>query len=261
MQIRLKKKKERFAQVHQNLLFSKISFKAKGIGSLLEFYSDGWELSLDFLIQKSKEGREAVRAGIKELEEAGFLHRHQEKDPKNGQFVTIWEFDSEGLTPEFDQNPAYGFSVCGSPVDGSPADGKSPPIYNNNKTDQNILYKNSLFPERVSQKKEEEEKVKNHLQNLVQHCKAPKKGSFGNFKDFKNWVVSNYPQNFTFYLKLDPWLPNTPFSLLAGFVAANGVVLKSDEAAQVWAHLFKKQDVFLPLMYSEIEKSKAEVVA
>ena len=95
MTIKLRKKEKDYAQVHRNLLFNQnLSFKSKGLGSLLEIYSDDFEVSEKTLINKSTDGKRALKSAIFELEREDFLIRIQTHNT-NGQFITIWIFDSE----------------------------------------------------------------------------------------------------------------------------------------------------------------------
>lgn len=95
MKIKLRKKDKDYAQVHRNMLFNPcLSLKAKGLGSILEIYSDDFELSEKTLINKSKDGKRALKTGIKELEKQDYLFRIQTHD-EIGQFTTVWIFDSE----------------------------------------------------------------------------------------------------------------------------------------------------------------------
>jgi len=95
MKIKLRKKEKNYAQVHRNMLFNaELSLKAKGLGSLLELYSDDIELSEKTLIKKNTDGKRALKTAIVELEKLDYLFRIQTHD-FNGQFMTIWIFDSE----------------------------------------------------------------------------------------------------------------------------------------------------------------------
>lgn len=96
MKIKLKKKKKEYAQVHRTMLFDKrLSNKAKGIGAILEYYSDEWELTLVTLIDKSKDSKKSVKSGLLELEVFEYLFRFQIHE--NGRMSSIWYFDSETL--------------------------------------------------------------------------------------------------------------------------------------------------------------------
>jgi hypothetical protein len=99
---KLRKKGSGFTQV-PNLLIndSRISFRAKGIWTLIESKPDGWIFREVNLITCSTEGRDAFRAAAKELIEFGWLKRFQERNSQ-GHFVTIYELMYEPLT----ENPS-----------------------------------------------------------------------------------------------------------------------------------------------------------
>ena len=98
MKIRLKKKETFYAQIHKNLLFSKlISIQAKGIGAILECYSDNYTLSFESLKIHSMLNDKTLRKYLKQLEENQFLFRIQ--IIKN--FELIWFFDSQTLDVTF----------------------------------------------------------------------------------------------------------------------------------------------------------------
>ena len=53
----------------------RLSWKAKGILAYLLSKPDDWQIKVVDLIKRSKDGREKVYAGIKELLNAGYLQR------------------------------------------------------------------------------------------------------------------------------------------------------------------------------------------
>lgn len=100
MQIKLRKKEKDYAQVHKRLLFNPcLSLKAKGLGAILECYSDNFEICMKTLIDKSTDGEKAIKSACKELTFNNYLFRFQILD-ENSKFKTIWIFDSEFI----DQN-------------------------------------------------------------------------------------------------------------------------------------------------------------
>ena len=98
MKIKLRKKEKNYAQVHRNMLENKnISLKAKGLGSILELYSDNFDLTQTTLIDKSIGEKRAFKSALKELETFDYLYRFQTHSSNDGQFLTVWLFDSEHL--------------------------------------------------------------------------------------------------------------------------------------------------------------------
>lgn len=80
-----------FTQVANVVITSPtISFKAKGIFSYLFSKPPGWKFSGDRISKKeSKDGRKSIYAGLKELENHGYLSR--EKEP-NGRMIYILKY-------------------------------------------------------------------------------------------------------------------------------------------------------------------------
>ena len=62
-----------------------LSFKAKGILSYLLSKPDDWKVYENDLVNQSKDGKTAVRSGLKELREQGYIVRTQ-KRTKEGKF-------------------------------------------------------------------------------------------------------------------------------------------------------------------------------
>lgn len=83
----LKKRiKNKFTPTPNEIINSKnLSFRAKGIWTFLNSKPDDWKFSVYRISQESKDGRDAVRNAIKELEKESFLFRKAIKD-ENGKF-------------------------------------------------------------------------------------------------------------------------------------------------------------------------------
>ena len=104
MKIKLKKKKNQYAQVHVNLLRDKaLSLKAKGLGAVLESYSDDFDVSIKSIELNSTDGAKAIKTAIKELENGYYLYRFQTHDD-DGKFITYWAFDSQKLEINYLKN-------------------------------------------------------------------------------------------------------------------------------------------------------------
>lgn len=71
-----------FTQV-ANALFrdSQLSFKAKGLFGYVSTHRNGWHVTISDLVRLGPDGREAVRAGLKELEAHGYLIRERLRRP------------------------------------------------------------------------------------------------------------------------------------------------------------------------------------
>ncbi len=63
----------------------RLSWKAKGIYLYLVSRPDKWDYYIQDIINRSKDGKDAVKSGIKELEKYGYLKRKKVKNEK-GQF-------------------------------------------------------------------------------------------------------------------------------------------------------------------------------
>lgn len=68
---------------------NRLSFKARGILSLIMSHREGWSLSIQSLADQNLEGKDAIRSAIEELETAGYLTRDQVNE--GGRFgESIW---------------------------------------------------------------------------------------------------------------------------------------------------------------------------
>jgi hypothetical protein len=80
--------KENFTQVPNQLIEDpNLSWKAKGIYLYLISKPTDWEFYMNHLKKQSTDGVTALRAGIKELEDAGYLVREKKYDPKTKQIL------------------------------------------------------------------------------------------------------------------------------------------------------------------------------
>ncbi|WP_405562768.1 hypothetical protein OG418_00460 [Streptomyces phaeochromogenes] len=73
---------DQFTQVANGLFRDpRISFKAKGVFGLISTHREGWRMSVTDLARRGRDGEAAVKSGLKELEEHGFLLRERERRP------------------------------------------------------------------------------------------------------------------------------------------------------------------------------------
>ncbi|MGW2492365.1 hypothetical protein ACWCV9_34875 [Streptomyces sp. NPDC001606] len=69
---------DQFTQIANGLFRdSRLSYKAKGIFGYVSTHRDGWQVTVADLVSVGPDGREAVRAGLKELERYGYLIRER----------------------------------------------------------------------------------------------------------------------------------------------------------------------------------------
>lgn len=108
MKIKLKKKENSYAQVHKNMLFDRtLSLKAKGLGAILESYSNDFDVNMKSIELGNADGIKSIRSATKELEDGYYLFRFQVRD-KGGLFTTFWVFDSERLDVDYLKNIIVG---------------------------------------------------------------------------------------------------------------------------------------------------------
>ncbi|EMF23351.1 hypothetical protein H114_29026 [Streptomyces gancidicus BKS 13-15] len=73
---------DHFTQIANGLFrHGRLSFKAKGLFGLLSTHREGWRMTVTDLARSGREGEAAVKSGLKELEEHGFLVRERERGP------------------------------------------------------------------------------------------------------------------------------------------------------------------------------------
>lgn len=233
MRAKLRKKEKEYAQVHRNMLHDvTISFKSKGLGSLLESYSDNYNISEKTLLSKSlRDKKTSLSTAVSELEPY-YLCRFKTRKV-GGIFEVVWVFDSQGICEEYIIKILEEYNVIeiytlnyrhllattrktssGSSNSGSATTGESDPI-NNNIQYKNISYKN-LSLERVE------------------------------FKTFKKHFIKLFPD---FEFKLQELNGEKLLNSHLGFCLKNGYIynlhtskfLDSDESFNVWQYLYLKR--------------------
>jgi hypothetical protein len=129
-----------------------LSYKARGLLISLLAKPDDWRVSFNHLVNAGKEGREAIRSAIVELEEAGYMVRVKTRD-KNGKFSTdTYVFD----TPKDTESTIDGLPHTGNrqreTVNGNP--------YHIISTNNQVLNTNTQKPLEVKLPSENPEPVK-----------------------------------------------------------------------------------------------------
>ena len=104
-----------------------LSLKAVGLLSKMLSFNDGWQFSTRGLSAICKEGPDAILSALRELENYGYLVRHQARDEKgrmSGMVFEIYEKPQEVL-PEagnpYTENPDADNPVTEKPYTGNPA--------------------------------------------------------------------------------------------------------------------------------------------
>lgn len=69
---------------------SRLSWKARGIFAYLWSQSESWDFNEIEVTKHSTDGRDALRSGLKELEDAGYLDRKRERDRKGKVGSSKW---------------------------------------------------------------------------------------------------------------------------------------------------------------------------
>ena len=99
-----------------------ISFKAKGLLSLMLSLPEDWDYTLAGLTRISLEGKDAIRAAVVELEKAGYVQRHQTTD-KAGKFGSneyiIREYPASHEPPP--EGPSSASPLSGNPMTEEPS--------------------------------------------------------------------------------------------------------------------------------------------
>ena len=101
---------------------NRLSWKAKALLIYLLSRPPDWTIRRTDLLNRSKDGSDALNSGLRELEDLGYLSRVLEKDD-DGKFAgSIYEIKSrpESLVEYLGGSTVYGKTVTGKPVNGKP---------------------------------------------------------------------------------------------------------------------------------------------
>jgi DnaD/phage-associated family protein len=157
-QVRTHKRKNPFVQIDKAVFNDpKLSWKAKGILGYLLSKPDDWKTYVTDLVKRSKDGRDAVSAGLLELEEHGYLVKWQERQ-EGGKFggynYEVFEYPEDAIEYKKELEAqskaiftANGFSGTGKTVSGKSVNGKTEtgkPETTNNDITNNDLRENDL---------------------------------------------------------------------------------------------------------------------
>lgn len=196
---RVYKESGNFVTVHKSFVHDdNLSWKAKGILLYLLSRPDDWRIYETELNKHSSDGRDSLRTGIKELEEAGYIHRTRKRNEK-GQ---LREYEYQ----VFEQPNQIGKSNVGkSNV------GKSNTTNNNNTNNNNTNNETSdtsqIFqlvskelemiqsPLKVQELEDELSLIKGNKLEItevaINYCKQNKKGINYLIKVLRNWNNEN----------------------------------------------------------------------
>lgn len=145
---RIEKTRDYTVMSNHHLRNTALSLKAKGLLSLMLSLPDGWDYTTRGLARICKDGVDSICAGVRELEEHGYIVRERVRNP-NGQLgaieYTILEQPREPA-PEREkpeqENPVQAEPVLDSPDLGKP--GQENPAQLNTKGSSNQVSKKDL---------------------------------------------------------------------------------------------------------------------
>jgi hypothetical protein len=125
--IRRAPRRHRYTSVERSSLNDdRLSFRARGVLVWLLDKPDDWRTDSTAIARAGKEGREAIRSALRELEEAGYLRRSKTQD-EGGRWVTIVDVYETPEEAAEDQGTDARKPVVGSPsTDARPTDARKP---------------------------------------------------------------------------------------------------------------------------------------
>lgn len=117
--LRIYKKEQNFLILDKTCLNDKtLSWSAKGLHAYLMSLPDNWQVRVDDLQKRSRNGRDAVRAILKELEQAGYIKKTSCRIHENGQFngieylvLEIPDLNPDSISPETEKPSPVNASI------------------------------------------------------------------------------------------------------------------------------------------------------
>ena len=125
---RIEKTRDYTVMSNHHLRNTNLSLKAKGLLSLMLSLPENWDYTTKGLARICKDGVDSICAGVRELEEQGYVIRERVRNP-NGQLGSIeYTILEQPCPPEQEkperENPVLDNPILGSPVLGEPEQGK-----------------------------------------------------------------------------------------------------------------------------------------
>ncbi|WP_145475418.1 DnaD domain protein [Staphylococcus hominis] len=192
---RVYKESGNFVTVHKNFIHDdNLSWKAKGILLYLLSRPDDWRIYETELNKHSSDGRDSLRTGIKELEQAGYIHRTRRRNEK-GQ---LREYEYQ----VFEQPNQIGKTYVGKTNIGK-SNTTNNNSTNNNNTNNETSDTSQIFqlvskelemiqsPLKVQELEDELNLIKGNKLEIttvaINYCKQNKKGINYLIKVLRNW--------------------------------------------------------------------------
>lgn len=120
---RIEKTRDYTVMSNHHLRNTNLSLKAKGLLSLMLSLPENWDYTTKGLARICKDGVDSICAGVRELEEQGYVIRERVRNP-NGQLGAIEYTILEQPRPPEREKPKQENPVLGSPVLEEPEQGK-----------------------------------------------------------------------------------------------------------------------------------------
>src|SRR5699024_5628102 len=149
-----------------------LSLKAVGLLSKMLSFNDGWQFSTKGLSAICKEGPDAVLAALRELEDAGYLVRHQSRDEKgrmSSMVFEIYEKPQTGL-PDTEkphtEKPDTDNPFTGKPCTENPAQLNTNQVINNQRNNNLNNYQSINLDgmDRMDEREQYRELIRDNLE-------------------------------------------------------------------------------------------------
>jgi len=129
--IRVIKKHQPYTMIlNDSIRDETLSWKAKGILCYLLSLPDDWRIYITELVSHAPDGETALRSGLSELEQQGYLTKVQVRDEAGK--IAGYEYNVTEI-PAISQKTIFGKTISGKPKSGKPKSGK-PSTTNNDNT-------------------------------------------------------------------------------------------------------------------------------
>ncbi|MEK5477595.1 hypothetical protein NYE70_11680 [Paenibacillus sp. FSL R5-0407] len=145
----------------------RLSFKARGLLAYMLSKPDNFKFYIDELTKHTTEGKDSIRAGMKELEQLGYIHRYPVKNERGK--IMSWELDlyeSPSLRPE------SGFPVV-----------ENPTLI----TNDYIITNDKRFKRYIALKRDDDPYIKTYLKYLSQ---KKKKQHVEVTEEQREWIIN-----------------------------------------------------------------------